>query len=224
MLDVCDHCTRGALSTGAETASSRLNGGALCIGPGDEARDGVAGAAADRAGSGSVVVAAGEGQEDLGPEDLDGRGDARATELGQLLPPLHGELAERCLLVAGYAASVAREAAYHRRAHDTTATGRPFDPLGDGPDPWTQRVLETGMPRRPFAISRLEWSTPGGGTIGSGESPSPGRPRTGPSSEPVAADDRSGLRGSGPGQSGLLDRAGPGRFASLILQRLRGIT
>ena len=96
----------GALSTGAETASCSLNGGAFCVGPGDEVRDGVAGAAADRAGSGLVVFAAGEGQEDLGPEDLDGRGDARAIDLGQLLPLLHGELAERCLLVAGHAASM----------------------------------------------------------------------------------------------------------------------
>src|SRR5262249_28489270 len=92
-------------------------------------------------------------------------------------------------------------------------TGRPFDPLGDRPDPWTQRVPQTGMPRRPFAISRLERSTSGGGTIGSRESPSPGRSRTGPSSEPVAADDRSGLRGSGPGQSGLLDIVGQVHFS-----------
>ena len=110
-----------------------LNGGALCVGPGDEVRDGVAGAAADRAGSGLVVVAAGDGQEDLGPEDLDGRGDPRATDLCQLLLLLHGELAERCLLVAGHAASVAREAAYHPRAHDIMAAGRPFDPRETDP-------------------------------------------------------------------------------------------
>jgi hypothetical protein len=32
-----------------------------------------------------VVVAAGDGHEDLGPEDLDGRGDARATGLGRVV-------------------------------------------------------------------------------------------------------------------------------------------
>jgi hypothetical protein len=91
----------GALSTGAETASCSLNGGAFCVGPGDEVRDGVAGAAADRAGSGLVVVVAGDGQEDLGPEDLDGRGDARATDLGQVVLLLDGGLADRRLLWPG---------------------------------------------------------------------------------------------------------------------------
>jgi hypothetical protein len=57
-----------------------------------------------------VVVAAGDGQEDFGPEDLDGRGDARAADLGQVVLLLDGGLSERCLFVAGPAASAAREA------------------------------------------------------------------------------------------------------------------
>ena len=47
--------------------------------------DGIAGAAADGAGRRLVVLAAGDGQEDLGPGDLDGRGDLRADEAGQFL-------------------------------------------------------------------------------------------------------------------------------------------
>jgi len=65
MLDDPDRCTSGALSSGAETASCRLNGGAPSVGPGDEMRDRVAGAVADLAGSGLEVGTAGDGQADL---------------------------------------------------------------------------------------------------------------------------------------------------------------
>jgi hypothetical protein len=94
MLDDRDRYTWGALSTGAETASCRLNGCAAGVGQDDEVRHRVAGAAADLTVSALGIGTAGGGQQDLGPNDLDGRCDSRATDLRQLLLLLPGELAE----------------------------------------------------------------------------------------------------------------------------------
>jgi len=52
--------------------AGRQRGEALGVEAGDEVRDGIAGAAAGGAGGVLVVVAAGDGQEDPGPGDLDG--------------------------------------------------------------------------------------------------------------------------------------------------------
>ena len=82
--------------------AGRQGGEALGVEAGDEVGDGVAGAAADGAGGVLVVVAAGDGQEDLGADDLGGRGGLRAAELVQFLPLRLGQLAERVLLLAGH--------------------------------------------------------------------------------------------------------------------------
>jgi hypothetical protein len=62
--------------------------------------------------------------------DLDGRGDPRATDPSHPLLLSPGELAERSLLVEEETASVTRGAIHHSQARDLMAAGRPFDPRG----------------------------------------------------------------------------------------------
>jgi hypothetical protein len=62
--------------------------------------DGVAGASADGVGRVLVVVAACDGQQKLGAGDLDGRCGLGAAELGQLLPLVFSQFAERVLLAS----------------------------------------------------------------------------------------------------------------------------
>ena len=95
-------CLRAVGRPPAAAVAGRQRGEALGVEAGDEVGDGVAGAAADGAGRVLVVVAGGDGQEDLGPDDLGGRGGLRAAELDQFLPLRLGQLAERVLLAAGH--------------------------------------------------------------------------------------------------------------------------
>jgi hypothetical protein len=80
--------------------SGRQGGGALGVEAGDEVGDGVAGAAAGGAGGVLIVVAVGDSEEDLGPENLGRRGGLRATDLLEFLPLRLGQPAERGLLLA----------------------------------------------------------------------------------------------------------------------------
>jgi hypothetical protein len=82
--------------------SGRQGGGALGVEARHEVGDGVAGASSDGAGRVLVVGAGGDGQEDLGPGDLDGGGDLRAAELFEFLALRLGQFAERVLLLAGH--------------------------------------------------------------------------------------------------------------------------
>ena len=82
--DAVAHLVARFNAEGTAAVAGRQGGGALGVEAGDQVGDSVAGAAAGGVGGRLVVLAAGDGQEDLGPEDLDGRGDARATDLGQL--------------------------------------------------------------------------------------------------------------------------------------------
>jgi hypothetical protein len=91
--------------------------------------DGVAGASADGAGRVLVVVAACDGQEELGPNDLDGRGDLRAAELVQLLALLLGQLAEWVLLAAWHGGLRGVRGRHGSPNPSVMATSKPSDPL-----------------------------------------------------------------------------------------------
>ena len=78
--------------------TGRHHGESLGVEASDEVGDGIAGSASDGAGRRLVVVAACDGQQDLGAGDLDGGGDLRSADLGQLLPLRVGQLAERVIL------------------------------------------------------------------------------------------------------------------------------
>ena len=80
----------------------RQCGQALGIEAGDELRDGVAGAPADGTGRGLVVVAARDGQQELGAGDFDGGCGLGPAELEEGLSLLGGQLTERVVLAAGH--------------------------------------------------------------------------------------------------------------------------
>jgi hypothetical protein len=61
----------------------RQGGQAFGVEAGDEVRDRVTGATAHSVGRGLVVVAAGDGQEELGSGDFDGRSHLGPAQLDQ---------------------------------------------------------------------------------------------------------------------------------------------
>jgi hypothetical protein len=78
--------------------NGRQGGQPVSIEAGDQVGDGLGRASADRAGGLLVVIAAGDGQEDLGPDDLDGGTDLRSAELRQRPAFGFGERPEGVLL------------------------------------------------------------------------------------------------------------------------------
>jgi hypothetical protein len=78
--------------------AGRCGGQPVPVEAGNQVGDGINGASADRAGGLLIVITAGDGQEDLGPGDMDSGLGLRPTELGQGLAFGVGEQPKGVLL------------------------------------------------------------------------------------------------------------------------------
>ena len=133
-LDLAEDPSCGRLIIEGRSATSmpgRQGGQALGVEAGDEVGDRVAGATAHGVGRVLIVVAACDGQEELGSGDLDGRSHLRPAQLDQGLVLLGRDLAERVVLAARHGGLPGvTEAANCNGGRDVMATSKPNDPLG----------------------------------------------------------------------------------------------